>query len=36
MKAVDPNGELVNTARAVGIRFGEETANHPLKVPDML
>jgi 6-phosphofructokinase 1 len=24
MKAVDPQGELVNTARAVGIRFGEE------------
>lgn len=24
MKGVDPKGELVNTARAVGIRFGEE------------
>jgi 6-phosphofructokinase 1 len=24
MKAVDPNGELVNTARAIGIHFGEE------------
>jgi phosphofructokinase-like protein len=24
MKVVDPKGELVNTARAVGIRFGEE------------
>ena len=24
MKTVDPKGELVNTARAVGIRFGEE------------
>ncbi|HVJ04581.1 MAG TPA: ATP-dependent 6-phosphofructokinase [Candidatus Saccharimonadales bacterium] len=24
MKAVDPKGDLVNTARAVGIRFGEE------------
>ncbi len=24
MKAVDPNGELVNTARSVGIHFGDE------------
>jgi 6-phosphofructokinase 1 len=24
MKAVDPHGELVNTARAVGVHFGEE------------
>ena len=24
MKAVDPNGDLVNTARSVGIHFGEE------------
>jgi 6-phosphofructokinase 1 len=24
MKAVDPKGELVNTARSVGIHFGDE------------
>jgi hypothetical protein len=24
MKAVDPTGEMVNTARAVGIHFGDE------------
>ena len=24
MKSVDPKGELVNTARSIGIHFGEE------------